>query len=63
VELYDVTTPGVLLGPWWGRLAVLVALIACIWGAVPYRRRETRTETRHEAETETLPEKDAEVPT
>ncbi len=64
VDLYDATTPGVLLGPWLGRLAVLVALVACIWGAVPYRRRRvTRTETRPETETETLPEKDAEVPT
>ena len=64
VDLYDATTPGVLLGPWLGRLAVLVALVACIWGAVPYRRRRvTRTETRPETETETLPERDAEVPT
>jgi apolipoprotein N-acyltransferase len=41
VGLSDGTTPGVLLGPWVGRAAVLVALMAALAGAVPYRRRRT----------------------
>jgi apolipoprotein N-acyltransferase len=58
IGLYDGTTPGVRLGPWLGRASVLIALVACIAGAVPYRRRR---ETRTEAPTDVMPAQDTEV--
>jgi len=39
IKLYDATTPGVLLGPWLGKLSVLVALGALVVAVFPYRRR------------------------
>jgi len=55
IGLYDDITPGVLLGPWLGRAAVAVAVVACLAGLVTYRRRRTHL-------TETLPAEDTEVP-
>ncbi len=42
VQLHEAIPPGVFLGPWVGRGAVLIALLAAAVAAVPYRRgRET----------------------
>jgi apolipoprotein N-acyltransferase len=58
VDLFEGTTPGVLLGPWLGRAAVLVTVVAGIWSVVPYRRRrKTSTDDRPEV----MPEQDTEV--
>ncbi|CUR60047.1 Apolipoprotein N-acyltransferase [metagenome] len=46
VDLHEEVPPGVILGPWVGRGAVLVALLAAALALVPYRRgRETSADS------------------
>jgi len=75
IKLYDGTTPGVLLGPWLGRLSVLVSLGALVIALVPYRRRSNlarELDIEPERPSETVPRagtvpadqtEDTEVPT
>ncbi|MGD9958861.1 apolipoprotein N-acyltransferase [Nocardioides sp.] len=47
VALHDEVPPGVILGPWIGRAAILTALLATAFSLVPYRRgRKTRIATQ-----------------